>query len=162
MTETVGSRVGVFRRKIPSRRAAVLFALLLAPVTAALAVLTYRANTNVFVYVFAYVASWCLLVACFWFVPLIDQVTLFEGGIRGSTGGFGVRTLAWDDINSVERMPLPARSLGIGYDGALCLQATEGRGIVIPEPLDGVQEFKEHVRRLAGEDHPLTRLLFER
>jgi hypothetical protein len=25
-----------------------------------------------------------------------------------------------------------------------------------------MQEFKEHVRRLAGEDHPLARLLHER
>jgi hypothetical protein len=55
-----------------------------------------------------------------------------------------------------------ARSLGIGFDAALCLQATGGPGIVITEPLVGMQEFKEHVRRLAGEDHPFTRLLYER
>jgi hypothetical protein len=32
---------------------------------------------------------------------------------------------------------------------------------VITEPLVGMQEFKEHVRRLAGEGHPFTRLLYE-
>jgi hypothetical protein len=162
MIEAIGSRVGVFRRQIPLLRGAVVFALFLALSTAALAVLTNRPNTAVFVYVFVYVASWCLMVVCLRFVPLFDKVTLFEGGIRGSTGGFGFRTLAWDDISSVKRLPLPARFLGIGYDGALSLQATEGRGIMIPEPLDGMQEFKEHVRRLAGETHPLTRLLYER
>jgi hypothetical protein len=37
-----------------------------------------------------------------------------------------------------------------------------GTTIVITELLVGMQEFKEHVRRLAGEDHPLTRILYER
>jgi hypothetical protein len=54
-----------------------------------------------------------------------------------------------------------ARSLRIGFDAALCLQATRGPGIVITEPLIGMQEFKEHVRRFAGENHPFTRLLYE-
>jgi hypothetical protein len=111
---------------------------------------------------FAYVTSWCLVVACLWLTPLIWKVTLFEGGIRGPTRGFGFRTLAWDDISSAERMPLGLRSLGIGFDAALCLQATGDPGIVITEPLVGMQEFKEPVRRLAGEDHPFTRLLYER
>jgi hypothetical protein len=90
---------------------------------------------------------------------LIRKVTLFEGGIRGPTRGFGFRTLAWDDIRSAERMPMWGRFLEIGFDAALCLQATGGPGIVITEPLVGMQEFREQVRRLAGEDHPLTRLL---
>jgi hypothetical protein len=60
----------------------------------------------VFGYLFAYVTSWCLVVACLWLTPLIWKVTLFEGGIRAPTRGFGFRTLAWDDISSAERMPL--------------------------------------------------------
>jgi hypothetical protein len=162
MKETIGSRVGVFRRKIPLLRAAILFALLFALVTVVGVVLTHRPNMDLVGYLFAYVTSWCLVVACLWLTPLIWKVTLFEGGIRGSTRGFGFRTLAWNDISSAERMPMWARSLRIGFDAALCLQATRGPGIVITEPLVGMQEFKEHVRRLAGEDHPLTRLLYER
>ena len=162
MIETIGSRVGVFRRKIPLRRAAILFALIFAVSTAVLFGLTHRPNTDVLGYLFAYVMSWCLVMACLWLTPLIRKVTLFEGGIRGPTRGFGSRTLAWDDISSAERMPLGLRSLGIGFDAALCLQATRGPGIVITEPLVGMQEFKEHVRRLAGDDHPFTRLLDER
>ena len=162
MIETIGSRVGVFRRKIPLLRAAILFALIFALVTAVLVVLTHRPNTDVFGYLFAYVTSWCLVMACLWLTPLIRKVTLFEGGIRGPTRGLGFRTLAWNDISSAERMPVVLRSLGIGFDAALCLQATRGPAIVIYEPLVGMQEFKEHVRRLAGEDHPFTRLLYER
>jgi hypothetical protein len=161
MIETIGSRVGVFRRKIPLLRAAILFALIFALVAAVMVVLTHRPNTDVFAYLFAYVTSWCLVMACLWLTPLIWKVTLFEGGIRGPTRGFGFRTLAWDDIRSAERMPLGLRSLGIGWDAALWLQATGGPGIVITEPLIGMQEFKEHVRRFAGENHPFTRLLYE-
>jgi hypothetical protein len=162
MIETIGSRVGVFRRKIPLLRAAILFALIFALMTAGLFVLTHRPNTDVLGYLFTYVTSWCLVMACLWLTPLIRKVTLFEGGIRGPTRGFGFRTLAWDDISSAERMPLGLRSLGLGFDAALCLHATGVPGIVITEPLVGMQEFKEHVRRLAGEDHPFTRLLYER
>ncbi len=162
MKETIGNRVGVYRRKIPLLRAAILFALIFALVTAVAVVLTHRPNTDMLGYLFAYVTSWCLVVACLWLTPLIWKVTLFEGGIRGPTRGFGCRTLAWDDISSAERMPLGLRSLGIGFEAALCLQATGGPGIVITEPLVGMQQFKEHVRRLAGEDHPFTRLLHER
>ncbi|HEX2459636.1 MAG TPA: hypothetical protein VHJ58_05760 [Vicinamibacterales bacterium] len=162
MKETIGNRVGVYRRKIPLLRAAILFALIFALVTAVAVVLTHRPNTDILAYLFAYVTSWCLVVACLWLTPLIWKVTLFEGGIRGPTRGFGFRTLAWDDISSADRMPLGLRSLGIGFDAALCLQATGGRGIVITEPLVGMQELKEHLRRLAGEDHPFTRLLHER
>lgn len=162
MIEPIGSRVGVFRRKIPLLRAAILFALILVLVTAVAVVLTHRPNTDVFGYLFAYVTSWCLVVASLWLTPLIWKVTLFEGGIRGPTRGFGFRTLAWNDISSAERMPLGLRFLGIGYDAAVSLQATGGPGIVITEPLVGMQEFKEHVRRLAGDDHPFTRLLYER
>jgi len=99
--------------------------------------------------------------AYLWLTPVIWKVTLFEGGIRGPTRGFGFQTLAWKDIRSAERMSLGLRSLGIGFDAALCLHATGGPGIVITEPLVGMQAFKEHVRRLAGEDHPFTRLLYE-
>jgi hypothetical protein len=163
MAETIGNRVGVFRRKIPLLRAAILFALIFALVTAVAVVLTHRPNTDVFGYLFAYVTSWCLVVACLWLTSLIWKVTLFEGGIRGPIRGldFRTRTLAWDDITSAERIPMWARSLGIGFDAALYLQATGGPGIVIIEPLVGMQAFKEQVRRLAGEDHPLTRLLYE-
>jgi hypothetical protein len=116
MTETIGSRVGVFRRKIPLLRAAILFALIFALVTAVAVVLTHRPDTDTFGYFFAYVTSWCLVMVCLWLTPLIWKVTLFEGGIRGPTRGFGFRTLAWDDISSAERMPLGLRSLGIGFD----------------------------------------------
>jgi len=162
MIEPIGSRVGVFRRKIALLRAAILFGLMIALTTAGLVVLTNRPNTDVFAYLLGYVTSWCLVVAYLWLTPLIWKVTLFEGGIRGPTRGFRSRTLAWDDISSAERMPLGLRSLGIGFDAALCLQATRGPGILIIEPLASMQEFKKHVRRLAGEDHPLTRLLYER
>jgi hypothetical protein len=103
MMETIGNRVGVYRRKIPVLRAAILFALILALVTAVAVVLTHRPNTDVFGYLFAYVTSWCLVVACLWLTPLIWKVTLFEGGIRAPTRGFGFRTLAWIDISSAER-----------------------------------------------------------
>ena len=109
MKEPIGNRVGAYRRKIPLVRAAILFALFLALVTAVAVVLTRRLNTDVFGYLFAYVTSWCLVVACLWLTPLIWKVTLFEA-----------------------------------------------------EPLVGMQEFKEHVLRLAGEGHPFTRLLYER
>jgi hypothetical protein len=162
MKETIGNRVGVYRRKIPLLRAAILFALTFALATAVLAVLTHRPNADWFGYLFAYVTSWSLVMACLWLTPLIWKVTLFEGGIRGPTSGFGFRTLAWDDISSAERRPFGLRSLGIGFEAALCLQVTGGPGIVITEPVVGMEELKEHVRRLAGEDHPFTRLLYER
>jgi hypothetical protein len=162
MIEIIGNRVGVFRRQIPLLRAAILFALMFAMVTAVAVVLTHRPSMDTFGYLFAYLSSWCLVVACLWLIPVIWTVTVFEGGIRGPTRGFGRRTLAWDDISSADRLPLGLRSLGIGFDSVLCLQATAGPGIVITEPLAGMHEFREHVRRLAGNDHPLTRLLYER
>jgi len=73
MKETIGNRVGVYRRKIPLVRAAILFALFLALVTAVAVVLTRRLNTDVFGYLFAYVTSWCLVVACLWLSPLIGR-----------------------------------------------------------------------------------------
>jgi hypothetical protein len=85
MIDTIGGQVGVFRRKIPLLRAAILLALFFALVTAGLVVLTYRPNADVFGYLFAYVTSWGLVVACLWLTPLIWKVTLFEGGIRGPT-----------------------------------------------------------------------------
>jgi hypothetical protein len=87
MIETIGSRVGVFRRKIPLLRAAILFALIFALVAAVMVVLTHRPNTDVFAYLFAYVTSWCLVMACLWLTPLIWKVTLFEGGIRAPPAG---------------------------------------------------------------------------
>jgi hypothetical protein len=48
MMETIGSRVGVFRRRIPLLRAAILLALLFALVTAIEIVLAHRPNTDVF------------------------------------------------------------------------------------------------------------------
>src|SRR5512145_2365007 len=109
MIEAIGSRVGVFRREIPLRRAAILFALIFALVTAVAFVLTHRPDMDVSAYLFAFVASWGLVMACLWLSPLIWKVTLFERGIRGPTRGFGFQTLAWDRISSAERLPLGGR-----------------------------------------------------
>ena len=50
MSETIGSQVGVFRRQIPLLRAAILFALIFALVTAVAVVLTHRPGMDVFGY----------------------------------------------------------------------------------------------------------------
>lgn len=126
MTRPIGSPVGVFRREIPILRAAILFALINAPVMVAMAVVTHRPDVDVLVYVFAYVTSCGLVVAMLWLLPSISKVTLFEGGIRGPARRFGFRTLAWDEIGSAQRIPFWARSLGIGFDAALCLDASGG------------------------------------
>ena len=162
MIETIGNRVGVFRRNVPLLRAAIFFALVFALVTGVAIVLTRGPDTDMLGYAFAYVMSWSLVMASLWLIRSISKVTIFAGGIRGPTGGFGFRTLAWSDISSAVRMPMGLRSLGIGFDAALCLQGPGGNRIVITEPLDGMQQLKELVRRLAGEDHPLTRLLYGR
>jgi len=59
-------------------------------------------------------------------------------------------------------VPLGLRFLGIGFEAALFLRGAGGAEITIIEPLVGMQEFRGHVRRLAGDDHPFTRLLHER
>jgi hypothetical protein len=106
-------------------------------------------------------AACCLVFGCLWFIILLWKVTLFEGGVRGPTHSLGFRTLAWSEISSAERIPLHMKSIN-PWEAVLQLQPSRGPAIWINEPLLGMQEFKEHVRRLAGEDHPFTRLLHER
>ena len=159
----IGSRVGVFRTRIWP--AVLLMPILLALATAAVRFLTrHRLDTSnievgladgilpVYVAVCGLVMG-CLWLATFWFW----KVTLFEGGIRGATSSLGLRTLTWGEIVSVERIPVH-----YVFHASVRLQPSRGPAIVITEPLVGGQEFKEHVRRLAGEDHPFARLLHER
>jgi hypothetical protein len=106
------------------------------------------------------------MVGCFlvlmglWLTTRIWKVTLFEGGVRGPTPSMGFRTLAWDEISLVERIPLHMKPIN-PFESVLRLQTSHGPAICVNEPLLDMQEFKEHVRRLAGDDHPFTRLLHE-
>jgi hypothetical protein len=158
MKEAIGHRVGVFRTTI---RPAVLLALSgLTLVTPLVAILTKTPfdTSNMTALLFVYAATCCLVWACMWLATFwFWKVTLFEGGILGTTYSLGFRTLAWGEIISAERIPLAVR-----FHTALRLQPSRGPAIVITVPLVGMQEFKEHVRRLAGDDHPFTRLLHER
>ena len=163
MKEAIGSRVGVFRTTM--RRAVFRMPILFALVAPVVGVLTKRGSvtytSNMTVALLAAAAGCCLTLACLWLITLIWKVTLFEGGVRGPTDSFGFRTLAWGEIRSAERIPLPLQSITL-FHAVLWLRPSRGPAISINEPLVGMQEFKEHVRRLAGEDHPLARLLHER
>lgn len=104
-----------------------------------------------------YVTTCCLVLGGLWLATFwFWKVTLFEGGVRGATYSLGLRTLAWGEIISAERLPLH-----YVFHAAVRLQPSRGPAIFITEPLVGAQEFKEHVRRLAGDDHPFARLLQE-
>lgn len=153
MKETIGRRVGVFRTRI--RRAVLLMPILLALAAAALGVLTKPGFDSALLVV--YVMTCCLVSGCLWLATRwFWKVTLFEGGVRGATHSLGLRTLTWSEISSVERIPLH-----YVFQGSLRLQPSRGPAIFITEPLVGAQVFREHVRRLAGDDHPLARLLHE-
>ena len=104
----------------------------------------------------------CLIFLCLWILTkLLWKVTLFEGGVRGPNYRWGFRTLAWDEITSAKRIPLHFQSIN-PFHAVLEVHTSRGPEISMNEPLGGMQEFQEHVRRLAGDDHPLTRFLHER
>jgi hypothetical protein len=161
--ETMGNRVGAYRTTM--RREVLRLPIPMALVAVLVVVLTTRGKLDAFrsatETLFAYAAVCCLVFACLWLCTLIWKVTLFEGGVRGPTSGFRFQTLAWSEIRSARRIPLHLQSIN-PFRAVLQLQPSRGLGIQITEPLAGMQEFKEHVRRLAGEDHPFARLLHER
>jgi hypothetical protein len=168
MKEAIGRRVGVFRTTM--RRAVFRMPILFALVAPVVGVLTKRGSvtytSNMTVALLAAAVGCCLTLASLWLITLIWKVTLFEGGVRGPTHSFGsltpgLRTLAWGEIRSAERIPSPLKSI-TPFHAVLWIRPSRGPAISINEPLVGMQEFKEHVRRLAGEDHPLARLLHER
>jgi predicted membrane protein len=166
--ESIGNPVGVYRTTL--RRAVLRLPILIALVEALAFVLTkprvdssdmdvFRLATGALL---VWAAACCLVFACGWLhTTLIWKVTLFEGGVRGPTSGFRSRTLAWGEISSAERMPFHFQSIN-PLHAALQLRARQGPGVLLYEPLVGMQEFKEQVRRLAGEDHPFTRLFDDR
>jgi hypothetical protein len=170
MQEAIGNRVGVFRTA-PRRRFFLRMPILIALV-GALAILinsTKRgpdtSNLDLATMGLVVWAAACgLLFLGLWLITtLLWKVTLFEGGVRGPTYNellLPFRTLAWGEIISAERIPFLLQSIN-AFQSVLRLHPSRGPGIVIYEPLGGMQEFKEHVRRLAGEDHPLARLLHE-
>jgi hypothetical protein len=164
MKETIGNRIGVYR---PTMRRAVLRLPILIALVSALGVVLILGKSDMDTLflvkgaLFAYAAACCLVFASLWLTTRIWRVTLFEGGVRGPTSGFRSRTLAWSEISSAERLPFHLQSIN-PFRAVLRLQPSRGPAIWIYEPLVGMQEFKEHVRRLAGEDHRFARLLHER
>ena len=167
MKEIIGNRVGVYRTTM--RREVLRLPIPMALVTALAVFLTRRRldTANMDVYRLAgdalvvWAACCCLVFAGLWVSTRIWKVTLFEGGVRGPTSSLGFQALAWGEISAAERTPLHMRSIN-PFHAVLLLHASQGPGIWINEPLLGMPEFKEHVRRLAGEDHPFARLLHER
>jgi len=148
MNENMGSPVGVYRRNIPFPRIAVFFALTFATVIPVYALLNHRPDKDLSIYLFMFVMGWCVVMGFLWLSRQVWKVTLFEGGLRGPTRGLRFRTMAWSEIHSPERMAMWVRPLRIGFDAALLLEPADRRGILITEPLERMEEFREHVRRL--------------
>ena len=165
MNEVLGSQVGVFRTTM--RPQVFRLPILFAAGTALVIFLNLgkRGSSTdpsdlTAAALFAFVVSCGLGFAALWLQTVIWKVTLFEGGVRGPTPNFGFRTMAWGQISSAERIPLHLKSIN-PFHAVVRLQSPAGPPIVITEPLAGMQEFDEHVRRLAGEDHPFARALHE-
>ena len=131
MNETIGNRAGVYRTTM--RREAFRLPILLALATVLVVVLTqHRVDTanmdlsdRVTGPLVAFAAGCCLVGGSLWLHTWIWKVTLFEGGVRGPTYSLGLRTLAWAEISSAERIPLHLQSIN-PYHAVLQLHPSTG------------------------------------
>jgi hypothetical protein len=165
MNENIGNKVGVYRTTF--RRAVFSMPIVIALVTVVVVVMNqWKQSSNVDtdfferVVIFAYIASNVLVIAGLWLFTWVWRVNIFEGGIRGATDWGFRKTLAWSEINSVDRFPTALRLIS-PFQAILRIHHSNGPDIWIYEPLIGQQEFREQVQRLAGENHPFSRLFHE-